>query len=93
MRAKIIFYKQIDILPKERTKFKKELSGHNDSSHGGRYKYKISGVLDEMPFIKPCNGAIITKSRNSIKIIKLIEKYKIEYKDYEIIVSESEFNK
>ena len=63
------------ILPKERTKFKKELAGHNDASHGGRYKYKISGLLDNIPFIKPCHGAIITKSKDSIKIIKLIEKY------------------
>ncbi len=93
MKAKIIFYKQMDILPKERTKFKKELSGHNDSSHGGRYKYKINGVLDEIQFIKPCHGAIIIKSKDSIKIIKLIEKYKIEHRDYEIIVQESEFNK
>ena len=45
MKAKVIFYSQKEIKPAEKTKFKKELPGHNDSSHGGRYKYKIQGIL------------------------------------------------
>ena len=93
MKAKIIFYSQKEILPKKRTKFKKELSGHKDSSHGGRYKYKIDGLLDKIDYIKPCHAAIIIKNKDYAKIIKLIEKYEIPYVDYDIEVKQKEFRK
>ena len=93
MKAKIIFYSQKNIQPRERTKFKKELAGHKDSSHGGRYKYKIDGLLDQINYIKPCHAALIVKNKESAKIIKLIEKYGIPYADYSIEVKQNEFKK
>lgn len=93
MKAKIIFYSQKNILPNKRTKFKKELTGHKDASHGGRYKYKIMGLLDQMEYIKPCHAALIVKNKDKAKVIKLIEKYGIQYVEYNIEVKQKEFNK
>lgn len=93
MKAKIIFYSQKNILPKERTKFKKELAGHKDSSHGGRYKYKINGILDQIEYVKPCHAALIVKNKDHVKVIKLIKKYGIPYIDYDIEVKQKEFKK
>ena len=93
MKAKIIFYSQKNIQPRERTKFKKELAGHKDSSHGGRYKYKIEGLLNQIDYIKPCHAALIIKNKDCIKVIKLIEKYRIPYVDYNIEVKQKEFKK
>lgn len=93
MKAKIIFYSQKNVLPKKRTQFKKELAGHKDSSHGGRYKYKINGLLDQIEYIKPCHAALIVKNKDYAKVTKLIEKYGIQYVDYSIEVKQKEFNK
>lgn len=91
MRAKAIFYSQKEIEPKERTKFKKELAGHNDSSHGGRYRCRIQGFLDKIQYVKPSNGALILKSEDYKKAINLMKKYSIRYKVYDIEVPRSHF--
>ena len=91
MQAKIVFYSQKKIKPKERTKFKKEFAGHNDSSHGGRYKYKIKGLLDKIQYIKPANAALILKKEDYKKAISLMEKYSIDYTVYDIEVQASHF--
>ena len=91
MIAKVIFYTQKKIKPKERTKFKKELTGHNDSSHGGKYKYRIEGLLSKVPHIKPSNAALILKKKDYKKVISLMEKYSIDYTSYDINVPVSHF--
>lgn len=91
MKAKVIFYSQKEIKPAEKTKFKKELAGHNDSSHGGRYKYKIHGILDQIKHIKPSNSALIVGINDYKKLINLMEKYSIKHIEYNIEVSESDF--
>lgn len=91
MKAKVIFYSQKEIKPAEKTKFKKELAGHNDSSHGGRYKYKIHGILDQIKHIKPSNSALIVGINDYKKLINLMEKYSIKHIEYTIEVPVSDF--
>lgn len=91
MKAKAIFYSQKEIKPKERTKFKKELVGHNDSSHGGRYRYRIQGLLDKIQYIKPSNATLILKGEDYKKAINLMRKYSIKYTTYNIEVPKSHF--
>jgi hypothetical protein len=86
MRAKVIFYSQKELEPKERTKFKKELAGHNDASHGGRYGYRINGVLDKIQHIKPSNAALILKLNDYKKVLSLMKKHAIKYTVYSIEV-------
>jgi len=93
MKAKVIFYSQKKIKPRERTKFKKELAGHNDSSHGGRYKYKIKGILDKVQYIKPANATLIMKKEDCKKAISLMKKYSIDYSMYTIEIPASQFMK
>ena len=93
MQAKVIFYSQKGIEPKQRTKFKKELAGHNDSSHGGRYKYKIKGVLNKIEHIKPANASLIIKIKDYKSIVSLMDRYSIKYRIYNINVPESHFVK
>lgn len=93
MEAKVVFYSQKGIEPRQRTKFKKELSGHNDSSHGGRYKYRIEGVLDKVGHIKPANASLIVKIKDYRSIVSLMKRYSIKYKVYSIEVPESHFVK
>jgi hypothetical protein len=91
MKAKVIFYSQKEIKPKERTKFKKELTGHNDSSHGGRYEYRINGLLDKIQHIKPSNAALILEVNGYKKAVNLMKKYSIKYTMYDIEVPRTHF--
>ena len=93
MNAKIIFFNQTQIPPKTKTKFKKELSGHNDSSHGGRYKYKIKGILDTIKHIKPTKGSIIIQEKDYPTILQLMNKHNIQHKTYTIQIKPEELNK
>lgn len=93
MKAKVIFYSQKRILPKERTKFKKELAGHNDSSHGGKYKYRKKGLLDSIEHIKPCHAALIVKGKDYGRITRLIKKYGIPYSAYNIELRQKDFKR
>jgi hypothetical protein len=91
MKAKVIFYSQKEIKPKDRTQFKKELAGHNDASHGGRYKYKIEGILDKIKHIRPANASLILKKEDCKKVLSLMKKYSVNYVSYDIDVPQSHF--
>lgn len=93
MKAKIIFYSQKEINPNTRTQFKKKLTGHNDSSHGGKYKYKIKGILDDIDHIKPCNAALIIKNEDFKKITELMNQFNIKYTIYNLNIDPKEFIK
>ena len=91
MKAKIIFYSQKEITPAEKTKFKKELAGHHDASHGGKYRYKIHGILHQIKHIKPSNSALIVGINDYKKLIGLMEKYSIKHIEYNLEVPEADF--
>lgn len=91
MKAKIIFYSQKEISPKQRTKFKKELAGHNDASHGGKYKYRIKGLLDRIRHIKPANAVLILKKEDCKEVTNLMKKYSVDYVVYDIEIPASKF--
>ena len=93
MKAKVIFYSQKKIKPNLRTKFKKELTGHNDSSHGGNYKYRIKGILDKIQSIKPCNATLIIKNIDLSKVTSIMDKYGVEYTSYTIEIKKNDFIK
>ncbi len=93
MKAKVIFYSQKKIMPKQRTKFKKELAGHNDTSHGGKYTYKIKGLLDTIQHIKPSYAALIVKGKDYKTVVSLMKKYSIDYTIYNIEVPATQFMK
>lgn len=86
-------YQKIEKIKKEKEKLEKELAGHNDSSHGGRYKYRIKGLLDKIQHIKPTNASLILKREDYGKAIGLMKKYSTDYVVYDIKVSVSHFVK
>lgn len=91
MKAKIIFYSQKELNQKQKTKLKKELSGHNDTSHGGKYKYYRKGLLDTVTHIKPANGTLIIQEKDHQKVIKLLKKHNTKIKTYNLQINKTEF--
>lgn len=84
MDAKIIFYKQDKLDQNTKFRLRRELLGLEQKSNFSRYKYKIKGILNEIPHYRPIKSTIITKNKHIPKIKKILKKYKTEYEIYTI---------
>lgn len=93
MKAKLITYSLVKRPISEQNQFRKELNGHNDVSHHGRYKYRRNGLLDEIPHIKPSRSTLIVSTKESAKILGVLKKYNAEAKIFDIQINKFEFKK
>lgn len=93
MNAKIITYTITHLTIAQQNKIRVQLNGHNATSHGGKYKYRIDGLLDQIINIKPSRSTIIAPTKEAQKIIDLLKKHKAKITTYDIQIDEKEFNK
>lgn len=91
MKAKLITYSMTEQPISAQNQLRKQLIGHNDTSHKGKYKYRRKGLLDKILHLKPSKSTIIAPIEESQKIIKILNKYKAKIKTYSIEINESEF--
>lgn len=89
MKGKIICYnmKSSNLSRRDVDKFLRELIGHNDKSHHGRYSYRKQGILDEIPHIKPVRSVIVVPKKESPQVIDLLKKYAIDTYIRDIILT------
>lgn len=93
MRAVLITYSISHQPISVQNQLRKQINGHNDRSHGGKYKYRREGILDKITHLKPSRSTIIIPLKESEKVLKVLRKYGAEIKTYSIEISESEFRK
>lgn len=93
MKAKIITYTTTNLTIAQQNQLRVQLVGHNDTSHGGKYKYRRNGLLDKMKHIKPSRGTIIAPTKEANEIIKLLKKRSAKTLCYDIQISKKEFKK
>ena len=72
------------------TKFQKRFYGQETSSHGGKYRYRRSGFLENIPHRKLIRGVIIFKVEDKNKIIDFLREYNAEIHIRKIEFSESD---
>lgn len=92
MQAKIITYSIGHLSIAEQNQLRKRLNGHNDRSHGGKYKYRRDGILDKIKHIKPNRGTIIAPIKEAEGIIKLLKKYNSKIVSYNIQIARTAFS-
>ena len=92
MQAKIITYSIGHLSIAEQNQLRKRLNGHNDRSHGGKYKYRRDGILDKIKHIKPNRGTIIAPIKEAEDIIKLLKKYNSKIVSYNIKIARTAFS-
>jgi len=92
MEGKIICYniKSSNLQRKDIDKFLRELVGHNDKSHGGRYTYRKKGLLDDIPNIKPIRSVIVVSNENFPEIENILKKYAINAYIRDILLKEGD---
>lgn len=93
MEAKIITYSVKNLSIAEQNQLRKKLNGHNDRSHGGKYKYRRKGLLDQIVHLKPNRSTIIARKEEASKVIQLLKKHKAEILSYNIQIARTEFDK
>ncbi len=93
MKAKLITYSMTKLSCAEQNQLRIKLIGHNDTSHGGKYKYRRKGLLDELKHIKPSRNTIILPTKEANEIIKLLQDFKAEINQYDIELSKKYFLK
>ena len=65
-----------------KNKFRKDLLGHNDASHNGKYKYKRDGLLQRIWNKKPVRSVVIVKEVDAKEVIKILKKWNVQYVVY-----------
>lgn len=93
MKAKLITYTMVQQPISTQNQLRKQLIGHNDTSHEGKYKYRRKGLLDNILHLKPSKNTIIAPLEESKQIIKLLNKYNAIIRTYDIQINESEFKR
>lgn len=89
MGKKIIFYKQDGLDQNTKFKLRRELLGLEQKSNFSQYKYKVKGILDEIPHYRPVNSTIIVKNEDVDKIKKILNKYNVKLEIFEVKVPNS----
>jgi len=84
MKAKLFCYNLEKLSSSAKNKCRKELLGHNDSSHDGKYRYQRPGLLQKIWNQRPVRSVVIVKERDSSGVIRVFEKYDVRYNTYEI---------
>jgi hypothetical protein len=93
MKAKIISYSIKNQSVSVQNSLRKILIGHNAVSHGGKYKYRIDGILDKIKHIKPSRSTLITSLKDSNIILNILKEHNAIIKTYDIQINKEEFNK
>jgi len=86
MKAKLFCYTLGNKNSALRNRFRKELLGHNDQSHEGHYRYRKSGLLDNIWHQKPIRSVIIVKNQDASRLQAIFDKFKANYKVYSVEV-------
>ena len=66
--------------------FCKKFYGQDTSSHGGKYRYRRHGLLDDIPHIKLMGGVIIVKKDSTKKLIDFLRGYEAEFYVRDVIL-------
>lgn len=93
MDTNIIFYKQKGLDQNTKFKLRRELLGIEQKSNFSRYKYKINGLLDEIPHYRPVDSTIIVKKEDVPRIKELLKKYKVTVEVFEVRIPETKLQK
>jgi hypothetical protein len=66
--------------------FCKRFYGQDTSSHGGKYRYRRQGLLDNIPHIKLIGGVIIVAKNSTGKLIDFLREYNAEFYIRDVIL-------
>ncbi|MEE8180071.1 MAG: hypothetical protein V3T89_03030 [bacterium] len=89
----VVFYKLREkLVPKEKARFHRELSGYLDKSFYGHFHYRRKGLLSKIPHLSPVRAALITRKKYVPILLKFLSPSASVLK-WDIILSEEDIKK
>lgn len=71
-------------------RFHRELYGRETSSWGGRYQYRLRGLLNEMPHVLLYRGVVLIREEHLRMLELFLKSYKAEYVWREAVPTEED---
>ena len=71
-------------------RFRRELQGLETSSWGGRYRYRLRGLLDEVPHVRLYRGVVLIREEHLPMLELLLKSYNAEYTWREVVPTEED---
>lgn len=62
----------------EHKEFHRRVYGRTTSTWGGKYQYRLQGLLDEIPHVKLYRGAILIRVEHLPMLEKMLQKFSAE---------------
>jgi hypothetical protein len=59
--------------------FRRRLYGRDTSTWSGKYRYRLSGLLDEVPHVRFVSGALMVRREHLPLVEELLQEFSAEY--------------
>jgi hypothetical protein len=63
----------------EHQEFRRKFYGRDTRTWGGKYQYRLQGLLDDIPHVRFQSGAIMIKKEHLPKVEDLLQSFSAEY--------------
>jgi len=71
---------------RKNNQFVSKLYGQGQLPHGGRYHYRIRGLLDQRPYVMLIRRVLIIRPEDEEKLVKFLHRYEAEYNCRDIVL-------
>ena len=70
--------------------FVKKFYGQETASHGGRYRYRRRGLLDEIPHVKLGRGVLIVRCEDLGKVTSLLGDFEATFDIRDVVLTRND---
>ena len=70
--------------------FVKKFYGQETTSHGGRYRYRRRGLLDEIPHVKLGRGVLIVRREDLGKVTSLLGNFEATFAIRDVVLTQND---
>ena len=63
----------------EHQALRRKLYGRDTSTWSGKYRYRLRGLLDEIPHVRCISGALMVRKDHLPRVVDLLEGFSAEY--------------
>ncbi len=74
----------------ELSKFCQKFYGQDTNSHGGKYRYRRHGLLDDIPYRKLSRGVILVNEDDLDPVLQFLEKHEAHIHTREVKLTEED---
>lgn len=74
----------------DRVRFFRQLYGYTEFSNFGKYTYYRSGLISNVPYLRPTESVIIINNKHAKLLREFFKNEKVRFSEHRIILTEKE---